>query len=161
MNLKGVISNSSFSSFCFSVLATAFLILDKTSFYIKDGHVERYGDQVFYVPCVSRDLCSQSSQSTFCLCIIVSTFSSHRFYCFLINQQQSMCLLNCHNIAAVTMHSCICTYEYMLCMYLRVRIISAYTHDRLCTWMTLNSTSNTRLLIYVFLCTFLSICTGA
>ena len=41
---------------------------------------------VFYVPCVSRDLCSQSSQSTFCLCIIVSTFSSHRFYCFLINQ---------------------------------------------------------------------------
>jgi hypothetical protein len=42
---------------------------------------------VFYVPCVSRDLCSQSSKSTFCLCIIVSTFSSHRFYCFLINQQ--------------------------------------------------------------------------
>ncbi len=42
---------------------------------------------VFYVPCVSRDLCSQSSQSTFCLCIIVSTFSRHRFYCFLINQQ--------------------------------------------------------------------------
>jgi hypothetical protein len=41
---------------------------------------------VFYVPCVSRDLCSQSSQSTFCLCIMVSTFSSHRFYCFSINQ---------------------------------------------------------------------------
>ncbi len=33
----------------------------------------------FYVPCVSCDLCSQSSQSTFCLCIIVSTFSSHLF----------------------------------------------------------------------------------
>jgi hypothetical protein len=47
---------------------------------------------VFYVPCVSRDLCSQSSQSTFCLCIIVSTFSSHRFYCFLINQHFCCCL---------------------------------------------------------------------